>query len=68
MELKKLESFSDRSLERLDNVADEHFSGKREDRAALVQAGLSNATARQISANLNIRKTVTREAVVKALA
>ncbi|MFA5715754.1 MAG: hypothetical protein WC998_08435 [Candidatus Paceibacterota bacterium] len=66
MELKKLEQYSDSSLERLDTAADEHFNGKREDKSALVQAGLSNATARQISVNLNIRKTKIREALAVA--
>jgi len=66
MDLKKLEQHSDNSLERLDKAADEHFDGKREDRSALVQAGLSNATARQIGANLNIRKTKIREALAVA--
>ncbi|HJZ06324.1 MAG TPA: hypothetical protein VJ327_10840 [Patescibacteria group bacterium] len=66
MELKKLEQHSDNSLERLDKAADEHFDGKREDKSAMVQAGLSNATARQIGANLNIRKTKIREALAVA--
>ena len=66
MDLKKLEQHSDNSLERLDKAADEHFDGKREDKSAMVQAGLSNATARQISANLNIRKTKIREAFAVA--
>ncbi len=66
MDLKKLEQDSDNSLERLDKAADEHFDGKREDKSAMVQAGLSNATARQISANLNIRKTKIREAFAVA--
>jgi len=66
MDLKKLEQHSDSSLERLDKVADEHFDGKREDKSAMVQAGLSNATARQIGANLNIRKTKIREVLAIA--
>ena len=67
MDLKGLEKVSDKSLVRLDIAADEHFNGKREDKSAMVQAGLSNATSRQISANLNIRKTSLRESIAKAL-
>lgn len=66
MDLKSLERHSDNSLERLDTAAEEHFNGKREDKSAMVQAGLSNATARQITANLNIRKTKIREALAVA--
>jgi hypothetical protein len=67
MQLKELEGFSDRSLSRLDKGAEEHFDGKREDKSAMVQAGLANATARQIGANLNIRKQNMREKIAAAI-
>jgi hypothetical protein len=60
---KKLEEFSDRALKRLDVVAEEHFSGKRDDGSACVQARVSNATARQISTNIQTRRQSMREAI-----
>jgi len=66
MELIKLERYSDDSLKKLNTAANEHFNGRREDKSAMVQALLSNATARQISVNLSIRKTKIREALAAA--
>lgn len=63
MKPKKLEGFSDKALSRLDTVAQEHFSGERDNKSAVVQAQISNATARQISTNISVRRQAMRESL-----
>jgi len=63
MKPKNLEEISDKVLHRLDQVADQHLKGTRDNSSAVVQAQISNSTARQINTNISIRRQAMRESL-----
>jgi len=56
-----LEKYADKSLTRLDGVAEKHIDGKLDDKPALVQAGVANAISRTITTDINCRRQSARE-------
>ena len=64
----ELEKISDKSLGRLDLVAEKHFNGDMEDKTAHVQASVANATSRAIGTNINCRRQGMRETLTAAAA
>jgi hypothetical protein len=63
-----LEKISDKSLNRLDSVAEKHLGGDMEDKTAHVQASVANATSRAIGTNINCRRQGMRETLATAAA